>query len=225
MPKERKLDNSARKKYITIRRNFEKPVIGITGMLGKTSIIKMLSTILTTKGNLLSHPHGSGNWNNNIQSLEHLESSYDYAIFEFDYNRGNDFAELLRLIKPNIGIVTNIGDAHLTYLGHMIKVALEKSAVVKYLARDGVAILNKDDELSSALADYISTKNIVKYGLSNGCNFQATDIEFRGPEGITFKLNAKTKINGSVAGSGDIYYKGDAQIDMKVAGSGSIKKI
>lgn len=205
MPKERKLDNATRKKYITVRRSFDKPVIGITGMLGKTSIIKMLNTILSTKGNLLCHQQGSGNWKNNIHSLERLDSSYDYAVFEFDYYRGNEFAELLRLIKPNIGIITNIGDAHLTYLGHMIKVALEKSAVVKYLAREGVAILNKDDELSSALADHISTKNIVKYGLSHGCNFQATDVEFKGPEGIKFKLNRKTKVELPIYSIQDVY--------------------
>lgn len=205
MPKERKLDNNARKKYIAIRRNFNKPVIGITGMLGKTSVIEMLSTILATKGHLLNHKQGSGNWKNNIHSLEQLDSSYDYAVFEFDYNRGNDFAELLRLIKPNIGIITNIGDAHLSYLGNMIKFALEKSAVVKYLARNGVAILNKDDELSSALSDYIATKNIVKYGLSNGSHFHASDIEFKGPEGITFKLNGKTKIKLPIYSIQDVY--------------------
>ena len=42
MLKERKLDNSTRKKYIALRRNFDKPVIGITGMIGKTSVIEML---------------------------------------------------------------------------------------------------------------------------------------------------------------------------------------
>lgn len=205
MLKERKLDNSTRKKYIALRRNFDKPVIGITGMIGKTSVIEMLSTILSTRGRLLNHKQGTGNWTNNIHSLEELDSSYNYAIFEFDYNRGNDFAELLRLIKPNIGIVTNIGDAHLSYLGNMIKIALEKSAVVKYLARDGVAILNKDDELSSALSDYIATKNIVKYGLSNGAHFQATEIEFKGPEGISFKLNGKTKIRLPIYSIQDVY--------------------
>ena len=205
MLRERKLDNITRKKYIVLRRGFDKPVIGITGMLGKTSVVEMLSTILTTKGNLLTNNKGSGNWNNNIHSLEQLDSSYDYAVFEFDYNRGNDFAELLRLIKPNIGIITNIGDAHLSYLGNMIKIAVEKSAVVKYLARDGVAILNKDDELSSALADHISTKNVIKYGLSNGSHFHASDIKFKGPNGISFKLNGKTKVSMPIFSIQDVY--------------------
>ncbi|MEJ2544200.1 MAG: Mur ligase family protein, partial [Calditrichaceae bacterium] len=205
MIKERKLDNLTRKKYIALRRGFEKPVLGITGMLGKTSVIKIVSTILSTKGKVLQSEKGNGNWKNNINNLEQLDASYAYALFEFDYNRGNDFAELLRLIKPNIGIITNIGDAHLSYLGNMIKNAVEKSAVVKYLARDGVAVLNKDDELSSALADYISTKNIVKYGLSNGSHFHASDIQFKGPDGITFKLNGKINVSLPVFSIQDVY--------------------
>jgi len=70
-------------------------------------------------------------------------------------------------------------------------VALEKSAVVKYLARDGIAILNKDDELSSSLVDYISTKNIIKFGLSESADYFATDIQQLGPKGIKLKINGE----------------------------------
>lgn len=205
MPEKRKLNNEMRKKYIAVRRNFKKPVIGITGMLGKTSVIHIVSTILKAKEHHLNYNQSLGNWQNNIRLLEKLDDSYDYALFEFNYNRNNGFAELLRLIKPNIGIVTNIGDAHLTYLSNMIKFTLEKSAVVKYLARDGVAILNKDDELSSALADYITTKNIVKYGLSYGSHFYASDVEFKGPDGITFLLNGQKNISLPVYSIQDVY--------------------
>jgi len=201
----RKLSNDTRKKYIALRRRFNKPVIGITGMLGKTSVIHILSIILNESGLQISHKPGLGNWQNNIKSLEQLDCNSDCAVFEFDYNRGNDFAELLRLIKPNIGIITNIGDAHLTYLGNMINFALDKSAVVKYLARDGIAILNKDDELSSALADHLSTGNIIKYGLSSGSHFHAGDIEYRGPEGISFVLNGKTRIGLPMYSIQDVY--------------------
>ncbi|HEM49128.1 MAG TPA: hypothetical protein ENO27_02845, partial [Caldithrix sp.] len=202
---ERRLDNAIRKKYIALRRGFNKPVIGIMGMLGKTSVIHMLSTILSTRGNILSGNTGTGNWQNNIHNLEQLNTNYDYAFFEFAYYRGNNFAELLRLIKPNIGIITNIGDAHLSYLGNMIKNAVEKSAVVKYLAQNGLAILNKDDELSSALSDYIATTNIVKYGLSNGSDFHAADIKFKGPKGMSFILNGKIKVNLPIYSIQDVY--------------------
>jgi UDP-N-acetylmuramoyl-tripeptide--D-alanyl-D-alanine ligase len=205
LPNPRKLTNEERKKYINIRRSFNKPVIGITGNLGKTSTLEILTTIIQTRGKVLKSHQGLGTWAHNINLLDQLSSEYDYAIFEFDYQRGNHFGELLRLIKPNIGLVTNIGDAHLSYLGNMMKIAIEKSAVVKYLARDGVAVLNKDDELSSALSDYISTRNIIKYGLSQGSDLYATEIEFKGPNGINFLINDNKRISLPIYSIQDIY--------------------
>ena len=130
MAPERKLSMEDRKRYLQLRRSFPKPVIGVTGNLGKTSTIEMLNTLLAHTGKVLKNSRGHGNWKNNINLLERLSPEYDYAIFEFDYQRGNHFGEILRLIKPTIGIVTNIGDAHLNYLGTMMQVTLEKSAVV-----------------------------------------------------------------------------------------------
>jgi UDP-N-acetylmuramoyl-tripeptide--D-alanyl-D-alanine ligase len=165
----------------------------------------MLNTLLDTRGSVLKNKYGYGSWGNNIKTMDDLDKGHDYSLFEFDYQRGNNFAEILRLIKPTIGIVTNIGDAHLNYLGGMMKVALEKSEVVKYLARDGVAILNKDDELSSALADYIATRNILKYGMSHNCDYYASDIEQLGPHGIRFKLNGKYNVNLPIFSTMDVY--------------------
>jgi len=185
----RKLTTEQSKKYIALRRNFPKPVIGITGNLGKTSTLEMIRTILAESGRVLKNSRGYGSWKNNINTLEKLGPEYDYALFEFNYQRGNHFAEILRLIKPSIGIVTNIGDTHLNYLGNMLQVALEKSAVVKYLASGGLAILNKDDEMSSSLAKFISTENITTFGLSDSADYFAPDISQLGPEGIRLKIN------------------------------------
>ena len=205
MNNKRKLSGAERRKYVALRRQFRKPVIGITGNLGKTTTQEMLKTILEAKGKVLRNRKGLGTWSNNISTLDKLSVDYDYAIFEFDYQGGGNFAEILRLIKPTIGIVTNIGEAHLSYLSTMMKVALRKSEVVKYLARGGLAILNKDDELSSALADYIPTKNIIKYGLSHSCDYFAADIKQLGPEGIEFKLNGEEVVSIPVYSTMDVY--------------------
>ncbi len=205
MPETRKLNREERKRYLNLRRRFPKPVIGITGNLGKSSTLEMINTVLATRGKVLKDSRGHGNWRNNIRLLEKLSPDYDYALFEFDYQRGNHFAEILRLIKPTIGILTNIGDAHLNYLGTMMQIVLEKSAVVKYLARDGLAILNKDDELSSALGDFITTTNIIKFGLSQSSDYYASDIQQLGPEGVRFKLNGKYPVKLPIYSIQDVY--------------------
>lgn len=205
MPATRKLSLEKRREYISLRRTFLKPVIGITGNLGKTSTLEMIRSVLEVHGTVLKNHHGYGNWKNNINTLERLDKSYDFALFEFDYQRGNHFAEILRLIKPTIGIVTNIGESHLNYLSSIINIVLEKSAVVKYLARDGLAILNQDDELTSSIVEYISTRNVVKFGLNNSADFYASDIQQCGPEGLKFKLNGRYRVQMPFFSIQDVY--------------------
>lgn len=202
---ETKLSSEQRKKYITIRRRFHEPVVGITGNLGKTSTLSMIRTLLESRGKVLYSKRKNGNWKNNLFLLDEMDSEYNYALFEFDYKRGNDFAALLRLIKPTIGIVTNIGDAHLNYLKDAIRVAMEKTSLVKYLASDGLAILNKDDEVSMTVAETISTGNIVTFGLNQKADYFATDIEQLGPNGMSLKLNGKSKIQLPIYSIHDVY--------------------
>jgi len=201
----RRLTVEDKKKYIGLRRSFKSPVIGITGNIGKTSTLEMIRCVLKKEGRVLMNRRGYGNWTNNINTLEKLSSDYDFAMFEFDFNRGNNFGEVLRLIKPNIGIVTNMGDAHLSYLGNMLEIALQKSAVIKYLARDGTAILNKDDELSTMFAQKISNQKISRFGISQNADYFATEIHQLGPLGTKFKLNDKYEVQVPIYSLGDIY--------------------
>lgn len=187
--KTQKLSIPEKRHLVGLRRNYSNPVIGITGSLGKSTLVEMISAVLESRGKILKTPRGKGLWDNNLSTLKRLDNKYKYAIFEFDYQRGKNFAGLLRLIKPSIGIVTNIGDAHLTYLKDAMRVALQRSEVVKYLVQNGIAILNQDDELSSSLSNYISTPNIFKFGFNQSADFNASDVEHLGPGGVRFKLN------------------------------------
>jgi UDP-N-acetylmuramoyl-tripeptide--D-alanyl-D-alanine ligase len=205
LPDKRLLSTDERRKYIALRRAFKKPVIGITGLFGKTTTIEMLTSILSTRGKVLRSKSSQGTWKHNVQILEKMDDKYDFAIFEFDYQQGRNFAEILRLIKPTIGLVTNIGDAHLNYLSGMLKVALKKSEVVKYLARNGVAILNKDDEMCSSLNQFIDTTNIIKYGLNHTADYFLSDIEQLGPDGMSFLINGKIPAKVPIYSVLDVY--------------------
>jgi UDP-N-acetylmuramoyl-tripeptide--D-alanyl-D-alanine ligase len=199
------LDLTEKKKLVKLRRNYSKPVIGITGYLGKTTLIAMLSAVLESRGKVLKTSRGNGSWENNLKTLNKLNEQYDYSIFEFDYQRGRNFAGLLRLIKPNIAVITNIGDAHLSYLREAMNMALQRSEVVKYIAKNGVAILNQDDDMSSSLSQHIATPNVYKYGMNHSADFFASDIEQRGPKGIRFKLNGVEQINLPVYSVFNVY--------------------
>lgn len=205
MQESRILSSEDSKKYINLRRRFHNPVIGVSGNLGKTSTLEMINSLLESRGKVLRNTKGYGSLKNNLKLLERLSSKYDYALFEFDYQRGNNIAEILRIIKPTIGIVTNIGDAHLNYLNDVMRIVLEKSALVKYLARDGLAILNKDDELSNSLSEAISTNNIVQFGMNKAADYFASDIQQLGPEGTKFKISGKYEVQLPIYSVQDVY--------------------
>ncbi len=191
--------------FVQLRRHFNGPVIGITGYLGKTTLSEMIATVLTERGKVLRTPHGKGNWQNNLKTLKRLNPEYAYAIFEFDSYSGRNFAGLLRFIKPNIGVVTNIGDAHLSYLDDAMRLALKRSAMVKYLARSGTAVLNHDDDLSTSLSRFITNARVLRFGLNQASNYYATDIEQKGPDGLRFRLNGETNIQLPLYSISDIY--------------------
>lgn len=194
-----------KKELVKARREFQGNVIGIAGYLGKSTLIAMLETVLGAHGKVLKTGGRSGNWLNNKKTLGKLTNKYQYAIFEFDYQRGKNFAGLLRLIKPGIGVITNIGDAHLSYLKNAMRLALKKSEVVKYVARNGVAILNQDDDMSSALASYVSTARIVKFGFNHNANFFASQIKQNGPNGIELLLNNEREISLPIYSVSNVY--------------------
>ncbi len=190
---------------MSIRAEFTNPVIGVTGNLGKTSTLSMIETLLCAKGRVLGPTNGCGNGKNNLKILRDLSMEYDYALFELNHQAGKNFVDLLRLIRPNIGIVTNLGDAHLNYLDRMIKVAIEKTSLLKYMEDDGIAILNKDDEFSYNIARNLSHHHVILFGLNQHADFYATNIEQYGPNGIRFLLNGRTRLHLPLFSIQDLY--------------------
>jgi len=201
----RKLDKQQKRHYLALRRQFSKPIISISGYLGKSSLSEMLYGILQNYGKVLKTPHGKGSWQNTLKTMEKLSDGYDYALFEFDSERNRDFAGLFRLLKPNVGVVTNIGDAHLSYLNSAMQLALKRSEVIKYIARGGAAVLNQDDDLSSSLDQVVKNLRPIKYGLNHIADFNASDIEHLGPKGMRFLYNNKKKITLPVYSIANIY--------------------
>ncbi len=200
-----KLSLLEKRRLVQIRRKFPNPVIAVTGFIGKSSLVSMLDCVLSTRGKVLCRRPSRGNWNNNLALLHKLSPDYDFAIFEFDAVSEANFSGLLRILKPNFGIVTNIGDAHLSYLNDAVKVALRRSEVVSYIARNGVAVLNKDDDLASSLSAFIKNAKVEKYGLNQGAGFFASEIEQLGPDGIRFKLNNKKTIQLPLFSVANVY--------------------
>jgi len=117
-------------------------VVGITGSNGKTTVKEMIASVLRQTGRVLAT---EGNFNNELGlplTLFQLDKSHDYAVLELGASNPGDIAYLADIARPDVGVVTNIGPAHLQGFKNMQGVAAAKGELYASLPADGAAIIN-----------------------------------------------------------------------------------
>jgi UDP-N-acetylmuramoyl-tripeptide--D-alanyl-D-alanine ligase len=158
------------------RRKFSIPVIAVTGSNGKTTTKEMLAAVLSQRGPVLKT---EGNLNNHIGvplTLFKLTTEHRAAIIEMGMSGLGEIGVLTRLALPSIGIITNIGPAHLQFLGSTDVVAQAKGELLEGMSSDGTAVLNADDRYFDALRARFSGRT-VSFGIERPADIRATNIE------------------------------------------------
>jgi UDP-N-acetylmuramoyl-tripeptide--D-alanyl-D-alanine ligase len=169
------------------RRQFAIPVVAITGSSGKTTTKEMMAAIAGISMNVLK---SKGNFNNLIGlplTLLELNSEHEMAIVEMGTNRRGEIKRLTEISEPDIGVVTNIGPAHLEGFGSLESVRDEKGDLLLCMMRSGVAITNGDDEMSAELAKKWSGRKIT-FGMRRDAEVRAKDVVMKGQGTMAFKL-------------------------------------
>lgn len=162
-------------------------VIAITGSNGKTTTRQMTAAVVGGKFNTLST---SGNYNNQIGvplTLLRLTPEHRWAVVEVGTNSPGEIARLTQICAPDIGVITNIGPAHLEGLGSLDGVMHEKEQLIEHLKAKGRAVLNADDHRVQAIADRTS-KEVLLYGLAETAGIRATAVHEK-TTGIAFSLD------------------------------------
>ncbi len=161
-------------------------VVAITGSNGKTTTRRMTTAILDRQYDTLT---AVGNFNNEIGlplTLLGLSTGHQWAVLELGTNNPGEIARLAEICSPDIGVLTNIGPAHLEGLGSIEGVMQEKGDLLKGLGPGGKAILNADDPRVIRLAS--STKaEVILYGLSREATIRAEDVN-ESKDTISFTL-------------------------------------
>ncbi len=132
--------------------------IGITGSVGKSTVKELLAAMLSRRYVTAST---RGNWNNDIGlplSLLAMEPEATYGVFEVGSNHPGEIADLCSLLKPDWGVVTNIGPSHLEFFGSKAAVASEKGDLLAALPPEGVAFLDADGDFYDELRGRTSAR-------------------------------------------------------------------
>jgi UDP-N-acetylmuramoyl-tripeptide--D-alanyl-D-alanine ligase len=122
------------------------PVTAVTGSNGKTTTKEMIAAVLGTRYRVHKN---RGNLNNHIGvplTLTRLTPEHEMLVLEMGMSAPGEIRELCLIASPNVGVLTNAGAAHLESLGSVDEVARAKSELAEALPRNGLLVLNADDE-------------------------------------------------------------------------------
>ena len=130
---------------------FHIPVVGVTGSVGKTTTKDMIAAVLSTKYKVLKT---EGNFNNNVGmplTVLRLDPTVEICVLEMGMDKPGEIDYLAGIAQPDVGIITNIGDAHIEILGSRENIFKAKCELLPHVKKDGLLILNGDDEWLSTL--------------------------------------------------------------------------
>ncbi|MEL7523236.1 MAG: UDP-N-acetylmuramoyl-tripeptide--D-alanyl-D-alanine ligase, partial [Cyanobacteria bacterium J06553_1] len=150
------------------RDRFEIPVIGVTGSVGKTSTKELISAVLGTQGQVLKT---EANFNNEIgvpKTLLQITPEHEYAVVEMAMRGVGEIALLADIARPTIGVITNVGTAHIGRLGSREAIAQAKCELLAQMPFSSTAILNYDNQLLIATAAQVWQGKTITYGLTGG---------------------------------------------------------
>jgi UDP-N-acetylmuramoyl-tripeptide--D-alanyl-D-alanine ligase len=150
------------------REQFQIPVIAITGSVGKTTTKELIASVLATQGQVLKT---QANFNNEIgvpKTLLELTADDKFAVIEMAMRGRGQIAELAQIAVPTIGIITNVGTAHIGLLGSEQAIAEAKCELLAEMPSDSVAILNYDDARLMRTAATVWQGKTITYGLMGG---------------------------------------------------------
>lgn len=170
-------------------------VVGITGSVGKTSTKETVATVLQRRGQTYRSP---GNMNSEIGlPLSLLEVTPQDRAAVLEMGGAYAFGEirlLCEIARPRIGVVTNVHPVHLERMGSIEAIAETKAELVDAIPEDGWAILNGDDWRVRAMAERCRGQ-VLFFGLGEGNDVRASDVESEGLEGTSFWLHLAGEVN------------------------------
>src|SRR5207253_750424 len=160
-------------------------VVAITGSNGKTSTKDFTAAVL---GRRFRVTKTQGNFNNHVglpRTILEATSQDEVAVWEIGMNHPGEVAILAKLAAPDAAVITNVGRAHIEFMGSREAIAAEKGALAEAVSPGGTVILNADDPLSQGIAKRTRAK-VILAGIESG-SVRASEMR-QSPAGIEFTI-------------------------------------
>lgn len=183
------------------RQQLSIPVIGITGSVGKTSTKEFIAGVLAQRYKVLKT---EGNFNNEIGlplTLLRIREEHEVAVVEMGISDFGEMHRLSKMARPNVCVITNIGQCHLENLKSREGILKAKTEIFDFMAEDGFVCVNGSDDMLATL-DKVKGRRVLRFGVKNdGCecfdtsyDVYADHIENRGLFGSKAVLHMGTNV-------------------------------
>jgi UDP-N-acetylmuramoyl-tripeptide--D-alanyl-D-alanine ligase len=166
-------------------------VVGVTGSSGKTTTKDLLAAVLSTR---MATVANTASFNNEVGlplTLARLEPDTEALVVEMGARGHGHVASLARLARPEIGVVLNVGTAHIGMFGSQAAIAQAKGELVESLPASGTAVLNADDPLVWGMAERTAAR-VLSFGLGAGAEVRAEAVGLDQEGRASFKLRTPT---------------------------------
>ena len=169
------------------RKQLDIKVVGITGSVGKTSTKEMIASVLSEKYRVLKT---LGNFNNELGlplTVFRLREEDEIAVLEMGISHFGEMHRLSKIARPDICVITNIGQCHLEFLGDRDGILKAKTEIFDYLAPAGTIVLNGDDDKLATLREVKGIQPVF-FGIDSDRMISATQIHSLGLKGIACRI-------------------------------------
>lgn len=185
------------------REKYNIPVIAVTGSVGKTSTKDIIASVVSQKYKTLKT---QANLNNHIGMPLTILSLKDHEalVVEMGMNHFGELSYLTNIAKPTIAVITNVGTAHIGNLGSRENILKAKLEILEGLPKDGVVIINNDNDLLHKWQLENKKYNVITYGINNNSKYVAKEIKYT-TTGSEYQLNGKESIKVPVGGEAFVY--------------------
>ena len=167
---------------------FDIPFVAVTGSVGKTTAKDMIAAVLGTRFRVLKT---EGNFNNNIGlplTILRLDRTVQVCVLEMGMDRPGEIDYLADIVRPNVGVITNIGDAHIERLGSRENIFRAKCELLPHIRKEnGLLILNGDDALLSTLRGRTPVPAVF-CGSGEGLEYRAQSASSEGLDSLRSRL-------------------------------------
>ena len=178
-----------------VRNKTSARIIAITGSVGKTTLKNLTSFALKNYGEVHYSPHSFNNKFGVPLSIANLKNNTEYGVFEIGMDKKGEINSLSQMVKPEVGIITNISEAHLKNFRTLRDIAKAKSEIIDNILKNGSIVLNKDDRFFNFFKNKAIKKglNIISFSTK-----KKADISLLNIRKIKNKCILKIKIKNKI---------------------------